>query len=142
MKVLSGDFVEAGSAARELDLKMRQMTGIAKARSVAAYVKLLLRESPRVLLAGWHRDVYAIWRDELAAFNPTLYTGTESAAGKARSVEAFTTGDSRVMMLSLRSGAGLDGLQQHCRDVVFGELDWSPQVHYQVIGRLRRRGAA
>lgn len=140
MKVLSGDFVEAGSAARELDLKMRQMTGIAKARSVAAYVKLLLRESPRVLLAGWHRDVYAIWREELAAFNPTLYTGSETAAGKARSVEAFTTGDSRVMMLSLRSGAGLDGLQQHCRDVVFGELDWSPQVHYQVIGRLRRPG--
>jgi hypothetical protein len=23
---------------------------------------------------------------------------------------------------------------------VFGELDWSPQVHYQVIGRLRRPG--
>ncbi len=140
MKVLSGDFVEAGSAARELDLKMRMMTGIAKARSVAAYVKLLLRDSPRVLLAGWHRDVYEIWRQELADFNPTLYTGSESAAGKARSVEAFTTGDSRVMMLSLRSGAGLDGLQHHCRDVVFGELDWSPQVHYQVIGRLRRPG--
>lgn len=140
MKVLSGDFVEAGSAARELDLKMRMMTGIAKARSVAAYVKLLLRDSPRVLLAGWHRGVYDIWREELAAYNPTLYTGTESAAGKARTVEAFTTGDSRVMMLSLRSGAGLDGLQHHCRDVVFGELDWSPQVHYQVIGRLRRPG--
>jgi hypothetical protein len=140
IKVLSGDFVEAGSAARELDLKMRMMTGIAKARSVAAYVKLLLRDSPRVLLAGWHRDVYQIWRDELAAFNPTLYTGSESAAGKARTVEAFTTGDSRVMMLSLRSGAGLDGLQHYCRDVVFGELDWSPQVHYQVIGRLRRPG--
>lgn len=44
------------------------------------------------------------------------------------------------MMLSLRSGAGLDGLQHYCRDVVFGELDWSPQVHYQVIGRLRRPG--
>jgi hypothetical protein len=140
IKVLSGDFVEAGSAARELDLKMRMMTGIAKARSVAAYVRLLLKDSPRVLLAGWHRDVYAIWREELAAFAPQLYTGSETAAGKARSVEAFTTGDSRVMMISLRSGAGLDGLQQHCRDVVFGELDWSPQVHHQVIGRLRRPG--
>jgi len=140
MKVLSGDFVEAGSAARELDLKMRMMTGIAKARSVAAYVRLLLRDSPRVLLAGWHRDVYRIWQEELGAFNPTLYTGSETAAGKARSIEAFTTDDSRVMMISLRSGAGLDGLQHYCRDVVFGELDWSPQVHHQVIGRLRRPG--
>lgn len=140
LTVLRGDFVDAGKAARELDLKMRMMTGIAKARAVAAYVRLLLRDTPRVLLAGWHREVYATWSRELAEFQPVLYTGSESAAGKARSVEAFTTGTSRVMMISLRSGAGLDGLQHHCRDVVFGELDWSPQVHHQVIGRLRRPG--
>jgi len=138
--VLHGSFVEAGQAARELDAKMRMLTGIAKAKAVAAYVRMLLREVPRVLLAGWHRDVYAIWGQQLAAFNPVLYTGSESAAGKDRSVKAFTRGDSRVMMISLRSGVGLDGLQHNCRDVVFGELDWSPQVHYQIIGRLRRPG--
>ena len=142
MTVLRGDFVEAGRAARELDLKMRQLTGVAKARSVAAYVKLLLKDADRVLLAGWHREVYSIWQQELAEFQPVLYTGSETAAGKARSVESFTTGESRVMMISLRSGAGLDGLQYHCREVVFGELDWSPQVHHQVIGRLRRPGQA
>jgi len=140
LTVMRGSFVEAGQAARELDMKMRQLTGIAKARSVAAYVKLLLRDTPRVLLAGWHREVYSIWTEELAAFNPVLYTGTETAAGKDRSVAAFTAGDSRVMMISLRSGVGLDGLQHNCRDVVFGELDWSPQVHHQIIGRLRRPG--
>lgn len=138
--VLTGGFVEAGRAARELDLKMRQLTGIAKARSVAAYVRLLLRDCPRVLLTGWHREVYSIWERELAEFAPVLYTGSETAAGKSRSVEAFTNGESRVMMISLRSGVGLDGLQHHCQDVVFGELDWSPQVHYQIIGRLRRPG--
>lgn len=140
MTVMRGDFVKAGRAARELDLKMRQLTGIAKARSVAAYVKLLLRDSPRVLLAGWHREVYSICQDELAEFNPVLYTGSETAAGKDRSANAFTQGDARVMMISLRSGVGLDGLQFHCQDVVFGELDWSPQVHHQIIGRLRRPG--
>lgn len=93
-----------------------------------------------MLLAGWHRDVYAIWQEALADFNPVLYTGSETAAGKARSVEAFTNGNARVMMISLRSGAGLDGLQFHCNEVVFGELDWSPQVHHQVTGRLRRPG--
>lgn len=138
--VLTGSFVEAGRAARELDLKMRQITGIAKARSVAAYVRLLLKDAPRVLLTGWHREVYAIWQHELADFTPVLYTGSETAVAKGRSVDAFTTGDSRVMMISLRSGIGLDGLQHHCQDVVFGELDWSPQVHYQIIGRLRRPG--
>ncbi len=138
--VLRASFTEAGRAARELDMKMRQLTGIAKAKSVAAYVSLLLKESPRVLLAGWHREVYSIWSQALAAFNPVLYTGSESGPAKQRSVDAFTTGDSRVMMMSLRSGAGLDGLQHYCQDAVIGEFDWSPQVHYQFIGRLRRPG--
>lgn len=140
IKVIGNDFVEAGKAARELDLKMRMLTGIAKARSVAAYVRLLLNDCERVLLAGWHREVYSIWREELEAFNPVLYTGTESAAGKNRSVDQFCRGDSRVMMMSVRSGSGLDGLQEYCRDAVVGELDWSPQVHYQFFGRLRRPG--
>lgn len=121
-------------------MKMRQLTGIAKAKAVAAYVSLLLKDSPRVLLAGWHREVYDIWRQALAPYNPVLYTGSESAAGKQRSLDTFTQGDSRVMMMSLRSGAGLDGLQYHCQDAVIGELDWSPQVHYQLVGRLRRPG--
>ncbi|MBQ4826595.1 DEAD/DEAH box helicase [Leisingera sp. HS039] len=140
LTVLEGSFTQAGQAARELDMKMRLLTGVAKAESVAAYVDLLLQDAPRVLLAGWHRDVYDIWTRALLRHNPVMYTGTESPAGKRRSVARFTTGDSRVMMISLRSGAGLDGLQEYCSDVVFGELDWSPQVHKQVIGRLRRPG--
>ncbi len=140
LTVVSGGFVEAGQAARELDIKMRLVTGVAKAESVAAYIELLLKDAPRVLVAGWHRDVYDIWQKSLAHHNPVLYTGSESPAAKRRSIEAFTQGDSRVMMISLRSGAGLDGLQFYCNDVVMGELDWSPQVHKQVIGRLRRPG--
>ena len=40
--------------------------------------------------------------------------------------------------MSLRAGAGVDGLQHHARTVVFGELDWSPGVHEQCIGRIHR----
>lgn len=140
MTVLQGSFVQAGQAARELDSRMRQLTGIAKARSVAAYVRLLLEDGQRVLLAGWHREVYSIWQQELAGFDPVLYTGSETTAGKQRSFDAFAGGDARLMMISLRSGAGLDGLQEHCNDLVVGELDWSPQIIHQLVGRLRRPG--
>jgi hypothetical protein len=141
LSVLEGSFAIAGNAARELDMRMRMMTGIAKAKSVAAYVRMLLRGGARrVLVAAWHRDVYEILRKALADYEPVLYTGSETANQKARTVEDFTKGNSRVMMISLRSGAGLDGLQHYCNDVVFGELDWSPQVHHQVVGRLRRPG--
>lgn len=139
-KVMTGRFVDRGQAARELDAFLRMQTGVAKARSVAAYVDMLLKDAPRVLLAGWHRDVYEIWQAHLSGHNPILYTGTESPARKAKNVERFTSGDSRVMMISLRSGSGLDGLQEHCSDVVVGELDWSPQVLKQLYGRLRRPG--
>ena len=139
-RVLSGNFNDSGQAARELDIKMRHITGVVKARPVAAYVEMLLRDHERILLTGWHRDVYDIWISKLWKYNPVLYTGTESKNAKDRNAQRFCTGDSRVMIISNRSGAGLDGLQYYCHQIVKGELDYSPQVHKQLIGRLRRPG--
>jgi superfamily II DNA or RNA helicase len=127
-------------AAGEVDWRMRQATGVAKAAYVAEFVKLLLGSEQRIVLFGWHRDVYDIWLGKLAAYHPVLYTGTESPQQKTRSAEAFKGGQSRVLIMSLRSGAGLDGLQDWCSAAVFGELDWSPEVHRQCIGRLARDG--
>lgn len=140
IKADTGSFVERGQAARELDLRVRHATGVAKARGVARYVRLLLEAGERVLLAGWHRDVYDIWLEELAPFKPALYTGSESPAQKERVRQAAMAGDVECIILSLRSDAGLDGLQYHFSTVVFGELDWSQGIHEQVIGRLDREG--
>lgn len=68
------------------------------------------------------------------------YTGEESDSAKAKSFAAFTTGTAQVLVMSLRSGAGLDGLQRVSSVVVIGELDWSPQVMDQCIGRIDRDG--
>jgi hypothetical protein len=127
-------------SAGELDWRLRQATGISKAPFVAEFVRLLLESEQRVVLFGWHRAVYDIWLERLKEFNPVLYTGTESAAAKADAFDRFTKRDSRILMMSLRSGAGLDGLQDVCSTIVFGELDWSPGVHRQAIGRLGRPG--
>jgi hypothetical protein len=59
---------------------------------------------------------------------------------KDAAIEAFLSGRSRILVMSLRSGVGVDGLQAAAKVCVFGELDWSPQVHDQGIGRLRRDG--
>jgi len=67
-----------------------------------------------------------------------MYTGTESPREKQRAKEAFVSGESQLLIMSLRAGAGLDGLQHVCQTVVFGELDWSPGVHEQCIGRVYR----
>lgn len=127
-------------AAGELDWKLREATGIAKAPFVAEFVRLLLESEQKVVLFGWHRAVYEVWNDMLAEYKPVMYTGTESTRQKDAAYDDFVHGDSRILIMSLRSGAGVDGLQLASRTAVFGELDWSPQVHEQAIGRLRRDG--
>lgn len=129
-------------AAGEFDQLVRQATGIAKAPYVAEFVRLLLESGQQVLLFGWHREVYNIWREKLADFNPVMYTGTESPAQKQASKDAFVSGESPLMIVSLRAGAGFDGAQHVCSTVVFGEIDWSPGVHEQCIGRVHRDGQA
>ncbi|AYD81582.1 DNA helicase [Arthrobacter phage KBurrousTX] len=126
-------------AAGDLDWKLREATGIGKAPYVAEFVRLLLESEDKIVLFGWHRAVYDIWQDLLAEFNPAMYTGSESATQKDAAAKAFTTDpECRVLLMSLRSGSGVDGLQEVSKVCVFGELDWSPQVHLQGIGRLDR----
>jgi superfamily II DNA or RNA helicase len=74
----------------------------------------------------------------LAEFNPVMFTGSESPRKKEKAKEAFIRGDTNLFIMSLRSGAGLDGLQARCTTVVIGELDWSPKIMEQFIGRVNR----
>lgn len=127
-------------ASEELSNTLRQATGVAKAPYVADFVRLLCESEEKVLLYGWHRLVYDIWRERLADLNPVFYTGTESPRQKEAAKQEFIAGRARVFICSLRAGAGLDGLQQVCRTVAFGELDWSPQVLHQNVGRVDRDG--
>lgn len=140
MRAIGGAVMERGSAARELDLLARHATGVGKARSVAAYAKMILESGESMILVGWHRDVYDIWNHELAVYEPAMYTGSESPRQKAESERRFVSGETKLLILSLRSGAGIDGLQFCCSTVVFGELDWSSMIHQQIIWRLDREG--
>jgi SNF2 family DNA or RNA helicase len=135
-----GTFMERGRAGRELDLLMRHTTGVSKALNVARYAKIFLEADVPILLAGWHRDVYDIWLRELAQYKPAMYTGSETERQKDESVRRFIAGETNVFIISLRSGAGLDGLQFHCSTILIGELDWSPEVIKQLIGRVARPG--
>lgn len=127
-------------AAGELDWRLRQATGIAKAHFVAEFVRMLVDNGEKVLVYGWHREVYALLGAKLSELTPSFYTGQETVPQKQEAFDRFVKGDTKVLIMSLRAGAGLDGLQGHCRTVVFAELDWSPGVHDQCIGRVNRDG--
>lgn len=143
-------------ASGEIDWKMRQATGVGKAPFVAEFAKLLLESEQKIVIWAWHREVHEILMRELATYRPLLYTGSESPRQKALAEAAFTrppldendpnvsekelANQNRVLIMSLRSGSGVDGLQKVASVGMFAELDWSPQVHEQGIGRLRRDG--
>jgi len=127
-------------ASEEFNNALRQATGIAKAPFVADFVRMLVESGEKVILFGWHREVYSIWLDRLKDLNPVMFTGSESTNQKEAAKQAFVSGVSPVLIMSLRSGAGLDGLQGICRTGVIGELDWAAGVHEQCIGRWYRDG--
>ncbi|MEZ0262040.1 MAG: SNF2-related protein [Alphaproteobacteria bacterium] len=140
IKATTGTFFERGNAARELDIMMRQVTGVAKAKNVALFTRMVVEAGEPVILWGWHREVYEIWNSELADLAPAMYTGSETAAQKDREKKRFIQGEAKILIMSLRSGAGIDDLQHVCSTGIFGELDWSPGIHQQCIWRLDREG--
>jgi len=128
------------SAGRELDWRVREATGIDKAPYVASFVRMIVESSGPVVLFGWHHAVYKIWKCLLSDLNPVFFTGDETDRQKQFALDEFMGGRSKVFVMSLRSGEGVDGLQTVSSNVVVGELDWSPKVIEQCITRVFRDG--
>ena len=124
----------------QFDFKLREATGIAKAKQVAEFVKQLVAEEGKVMLCGWHHAVYKIWKEELKELKPVFINGDATLLEKEELKKAFIEGDSQILVMSLRSGAGLNGLQFVCNTLVFGELDWTNAAMEQIVFRLTRRG--
>lgn len=133
---------EMMKASQEFSNTLRQATGIAKAPYVAEFVEMLARSTQeKIVLFGWHREVYSIWESRLRPLGVAWFTGSESASKKQQELDRFLASDHcRVLMMSLRSGSGVDGLQNVCSRVVIGELDWAPGALEQCIGRIYRDG--
>ncbi len=132
-----GDAFEASGRFEQV---LRQATGIAKAPFVADFVRMIVESGESVLLFGWHHAVYDIWREKLADLNPVFFTGEETVAQKEEAKRKFIAKESPILVMSLRAGAGIDGLQSACNVCVFGELDWAAGQIEQDIGRIARDG--
>jgi SNF2 family DNA or RNA helicase len=131
---------ERMQASEELSNRLRQASGVAKAAYVAEFVRMLVEQGESVVLFGWHRSVYEIWNDKLKDIPRAMFTGSETVAQKDQAKRDFLDRKARILIMSLRAGAGIDGLQKVCRTPVFGELDWSYGVMEQNIGRIDRDG--
>src|SRR5262249_17429888 len=98
-------------ASGELDWRLRMATGIGKAGHVAEFVELLVESGEKVVLYAWHHQCYNIYANKLARYKPAFYTGKQSIPQKRESKRRFCEGETPILILSLRAGAGIDGLQ-------------------------------
>ena len=136
----AADRYERFSLAGRIGEEARRATGLAKAAAAAAFIGTLLEAGEPVVAFAYHHDVVDSLLEALRAWNPACYTGREDARTKDTSKASFVAGDTNLLIVSLRSTQGIDGLQQRCRVGVVCELDWSPAVHGQAEDRLWRDG--
>jgi len=133
-------FTEKGKLARDIERDTRRAAGVSKAGYVADFVAALIESGERPLVYAWHHDVHDILRERLSSYRPSVITGRESEAKKAENLQCYIDGKTDLVVLSLRSAAGLDGLQHRATCCVFAELDWSPAIHGQAETRIARIG--
>lgn len=135
-------FNQKGRIARLIDQQTRMASGMAKAPFAADFIQSLIEAGEKPLVYAWHHGVYDILLDKLRGFNPSVITGKQSPNQKDKALEKFSNGDTDLCILSLRSAAGLDGLQDRATCCVFVELDWSPAIHAQAETRIARIGVS
>lgn len=129
-----------GRAAREIDRLTRQAAGIAKAPYVGAMIATLIEAGEKPLIFAWHHAVHDTLQEILKPYNPAVLTGRQTEQQKDEALKNFMNGDVPAAILSLRTAAGLDGLQKQATMVIFAELDWAPAVHTQCEARVARIG--
>lgn len=134
------DWQMRGQIKSSFERAARSAVGEAKAPYVAAFVRTLLEAGEVVIVCAFHHVVHNILNQELKEWNPLKLTGRESQKQKDEAKQAFIDGKSNLVQLALRSASGMDGFQRRATVIVFAELDWSPAIHTQAEGRIRRIG--
>lgn len=121
---------------------VRRELAIAKIPAAKHFIEEMLEETEKVVVFAHHREVIEKLRKELAHVNPVIAYGGMTSELKQKSIDAFTDDPSVRVFIgqTLAGGTGIDGLQTVANRIVFVELDWSPGIMDQAIGRCRRIG--
>ena len=115
--------------------------GKRKVEPAAQHILNLLRNTQKVLVFAYHKEVISNLQMFLAEEKIEVWTLTGSHNDKQRkeSVHAFQEGTGRILIANLI--AGKVGLTLTAADtVVFVESSWSPETIFQAVDRVHRIG--
>lgn len=120
----------------------RKMIGIASVPAMIRHVDMLLDGAvEKVVLFVYHREVIAQLLDHFGGRAVTIH-GSVSMKGRENAKREFINNPAvKVFVGQLTaSGTGVDGLQNVCSHVVFGEPSWVAGENEQCIDRVHRIG--
>ncbi len=117
----------------------RRMTGEAKVDVLVADIRKVSQTVDKLVIFYFHDSVRrALQR---AFIHAPLIKGGLTSHQKAQQIDRFVKLSCRVILVQLGAGGvGLDGLQYVCNTGYLAELDWTPALEEQAVGRLHRLG--
>ena len=92
---------------------------------------------PVVIFAAWRETIRGL-AEKLNEYKPAVVAGDTADIGFE--IGRFLSGDTDVLILNSRMGAGIDGLQDRARIGIFVSNSTSPVDRVQAEGRLFRSG--
>ena len=107
----------------------------AKLDAVAQFVESV--GEPVVIFAAWRETIRGL-AEKLNEYKPAVVAGDTADIGFE--IGRFLSGDTDVLILNSRMGAGIDGLQDRARIGIFVSNSTSPVDRVQAEGRLFRSG--
>lgn len=117
----------------------RRLTGEAKVDKLVADIRKVAGRVSKLAVFYYHEAV----RKALQRVFPyaPLIKGGLTSFQKSQEIEKFVRLQSNVMLIQLGAGGvGLDGIQYVCHNGYIAELDWTPALEEQAVGRLWRLG--
>lgn len=145
---LRGEGIDTRGASRAEALVqlnvLRRLAGVSKVASVASHVEDLLADAEEggVFVVAEHNEVMDKLLIKLAKYNPVAVRGGMSPIAKDNAVQAFCSGESRVLVGQITAagvGLTLHGGGRNTR-VVVAQLPWTPAELKQAEDRLHRIG--
>lgn len=122
--------------------RLRSITGQAKCQMALDWSQEFLDSTEDPLCIGIHhtavRDtLYYVF--EAAGYRPLKYSGEDSPYTKERTIQKFTSGENRLLILNqVAGGTGLN--LQTCSNALVLERQWSSSEEAQFEGRFDRDG--
>lgn len=98
-------------------------------------------EEPVLLVAAYKQTVRTAAELLRGPGGVVTYHGDQSTADNSRALEAFRSGEAKVMVATIDSvKEGVDGIQDRCRRIVTIDRPWPLRYYEQLVGRVRRTG--